>query len=954
MDFSRLDDTKFPNLETASPYALKNTFDYTRWVPNTKVHLVNVLWNGDYSNVVKFENDSARDKWFDNIKDSYELTLTSNARIVPDGTIKLPLPYDVAARYNYLYVDIPLATSREMLIQNESEQGVRRWFFFVGDVSYSAPNTTIVSLYLDVWSTFINDSRLTYMMLERGHAPVSATDTDTYLSNPIENNRYLLAPDVNYDDSDVVRDSKFVPFGSGKKYVCIASTVGYQQIQRNEMGEVGSGDSYGAPTYSNTSDWYGYQLQVNGYGFGNGKDYSTISAPVNMYNRPDAMMPTGLDVYAIPADDWNFLTEVKEKSPAFLRTIQAFFIVDENMITLKTKLSFLGHTIYYCTGAEQELDGYNLEKGMFGFDKEMQRFAKLYTYPYSRIEVSDNTGNVAEVRIENTGKIGMKMLTSVAFPILDYRVFLTGVNGIGSQTYSWRNLNNDELSKIMPNGDWNKYLFEFDIPTFAIYMDAETAWYLDSYGTSVSQARKNALTVYHNTVRSANLGYTNNTASTNNAHDNAVRQADTAQSNGLASNDTANTNAQNSASTANTNAQNMASTTKTNTNNMATCNYNNVNLTIASNTANTNEANNAASSIIIWKNTQARGDVNSKNLVSLYTTETENQTSIATTSASGNASISTGTMSGAVSGAMSGMGDPVTGGIGAVAGAVMGGLTASISADVANGNASITAQANEAVTKATVNSNSNCCTRAIATSQNVTESENTNRTNQTNHTNSCLAGQRDNNYNTTTANANNLYNTQSGNATRTYNTDSGNASRTKNTADANTNRTHSTSVTNANNTQATDNTNTGRTREIGILNAKETLENAQATSQANLYDARRKAPIQLTNVSGDGAQMYYGMNGLQFKLRTQSDSAIAQTGAQFARFGYTLNQIWDVAASGLNLMHNFTYWKAADIWVDVRNVASSEVSDTIIDIFKRGVTVWSDPNKIGKVGIYDN
>jgi hypothetical protein len=793
------------------------------------------------------------------------------------------------------------------------------------------------------------------MMLERGHAPVSATDTDTYLSNPIENNRYLLAPDVNYDDSDVVRDSKFVPFGNGKKYVCIASTVGYQQIQNNEMGEVGSSDSWGTPTYSDTADWYGYQLQVNGYGFGNGKDYTTISAPVNMYNRPNSMMPTGLDVYAIPADDTTFLSDVKDKSPAFLRTIQAFFVVDESMITLKTKLTFLGHTIYNCIGSEKELAGYNLEKGMFGFDTELQRFTKLYTYPYSRIEVSDNTGNVAEVRIENTGKIGMRMLTSVAFPILDFRVFLTGVNGVGSQTYSWRNLNNDELSKVMPNGDWNKYLFEFDIPMFAIYMDAETAWYLDSYGTSVSQARRNALTAYHNTVRSANLGYTNNTASTNNAHDNAVRQADTAQTNGLASNDTANTNAQNSATTANTNAQNSATTMHINTDNMAQCNYDNINLSITANTANVAEANQNAWSVTTYSAERNQSDTSSRNTVSQVTAKEENETSIATTDKStiGNAIISA--TNGAMSGAMSGSMVPGVGtAIGAIAGGIMGIATAGVSAATASSNAQTIAQANTVVMNATVQSNNDCLSNSVTEAQNVTTAGNHNRSNQNDNTNTCLAGQRDNNYNTTTTNAQNTHTTQSGNSNRTYNTDSGNATRTKNTADSNTNRTHETSVTNADNTQSTDNTNTGRTREIGILNAKETLENAQATARANLYDARRKAPVQLTNVSGDGAQMYYGMNGLQFKLRTQSDSAITQTATQFARFGYTLNQIWDVATSGLNLMQNFTYWKAADIWVDVRNVASSEISDTIIDIFKRGVTVWRNPDKIGKVGIYDN
>ena len=100
--------------------------------------------------------------------------------------------------------------------------------------------------------------------------------------------------------------------------------------------------------------------------------------------------------------------------------------------------------------------------------------------------------------------------------------------------------------------------------------------------------------------------------------------------------------------------------------------------------------------------------------------------------------------------------------------------------------------------------------------------------------------------------------------------------------------------------------------------------------------------------------MYYGQNGIQFRLRTQSDSAIAQTAAQFARYGYALNQIWDVESSGLNLMKHFTYWKASDIWVDVRNVASSDIGAAIQRVFENGVTVWSNPDEIGKVGIYDN
>lgn len=910
MDFSHLADTKFPNIETASPYALKNTFDYTRWVPDTKIHLVNVLWNNDYTNVVKFEDDNARDKWFDAIEDSFTLKLTSNARVVPDGSIKLPLPYDIACRYNYLFVDIPLATSKEALIQNETDCGVRRWYFFVSDVSYSAPNTTVVYLQPDVWTNFIDSARLTYMMLERGHAPVYASDVDAYLSNPINNNRYLLAPDVNFDDESVVRDSKYIPVGSGTKYIVIASTAGYNQIQSGALGTIQAGSSFSKPTYSDTSDWYGYQLHVNGYGFGNGKDYSQLNARVNMYNRPDANMPTSLDTYAIPASDGSFLEDCRNSSPAFLRTIKAMFVVSEEMISLGTEFTFLGHKIYYVTGTNRSLEGYSLSKDMFHFDADEERFAKLYTFPYSRIEVSDNSGKTSEIRIENTSSIGARLLTSVAFPILDCRVYLTGVNGEGAKSYVWKNLNGKELEKQVPNGDWDKLLFDLDIPTFALYIDAETSYMLDSYSSSLANAREVALTAYHNTVRSANLGYVNGVASARNSHEVSVNDANTAQANANA----------------------MAGTTRTNTNNMASAARNNTNATIAAASANASEANSASSSVMTNQNTIARWDTNDSNYVSISTTETNNQVSIATTKTSGQAGIASSIASGAVSGAMSGGGNPVMGAIGAIAGGVSGWVTSSISADAANSNASMMAQAAQDVTDATTNANSNIVGRHIMSSQQNTDRMNQARTNQTNNNNAALGTQRDNNYSAATTNASNLYTTQTGNSARTRNT----------------------AVNNADNILATSNANSTRSREIGVLNAKETLETAQDTARNRLLDARRGAPVQLTETSGDGANMYYGQNGIQFRLRTQSDSAIAQTAAQFARYGYALNQIWDVESSGLNLMRHFTYWKASDIWVDVRNVASSEIGAAIQRVFENGVTVWSNPDEIGKVGIYDN
>ena len=94
--------------------------------------------------------------------------------------------------------------------------------------------------------------------------------------------------------------------------------------------------------------------------------------------------------------------------------------------------------------------------------------------------------------------------------------------------------------------------------------------------------------------------------------------------------------------------------------------------------------------------------------------------------------------------------------------------------------------------------------------------------------------------------------------------------------------------------------------------------------------------------------------GVQIKVKTQSDSAIRQTGDIFARFGYTLNQIWDVAQSGLKLMNHFTYWKASEIWVDDTESSNNAVNNFIHRMFLNGVTVWNDPTEIGRVNVYDN
>ena len=954
MQFSKLQGS-FPNVNTINTNNYRNKFDYTRWDKGTKITLINVLWDADYDNVVKFDSKDECNKWFDSIDESDSIILETNIPLLPDGTIKVPIPYDTCMLYNYLYIDAPMMPNFDNPVDYENKREYKRWYFFINDVETIAANTTALNISLDVWTNFIYDTDINYMMLEQGHAPVAFSDTDAYLKNPINNNKYLLAPDVNFDNSSIVKDSKFIPFGNGEKYVCFACTVNKEQIVNGSFGTVKAGSKFAKPTYSDTSDWYGKQLQVNNYSFGNGRNYSDLKTPVSMYNSVDNMTLNGTNVFAIKASDKTFLSDISKNIPTFLRSIKAVFIVDENMITLGDKFTFCKHDMYTCSNVRKNLGDYNLTKEMFGFDEKEQRFAKLFTYPYSYIEFSDNNGKDIEIHIEDTGTIGINMLTNIAFPVLDCRMFLTGINGVGSNKYSWKRLDGSESDEAIDYGDWGKYTIKLGIPTYAIYMDSETAWHIDEYNNSIEFVREKALTGYHNSVRSANLGYYNARKSADNAYNVASNTATTAKVNEQNLASTANSNSVDLAGTVKRNADSVAATVKSNSNNVANCGYNNVDATIACNNVNTQISILTANKITNDKNEQARLDTGDKNGCSRATTKIENQTTTSTTNNTNSANIVHGAAQGALSGASMGIAlGPAGSAAGAVTMGIAGGALAAINANAAESNATIMVNANNDITDATVIMNNSIVGRGTSTARNVTKASNDNSDAQNRHNNECIAKQRDNNYNTATTNAANNYNTDTGNNSRTYNTSVGNANRTYNTVVGNASRTCDTAISNADSTKNTSYGNALRTDDIAIINAKEILENTQDGVMYSMLAASKRNPIQLTQASGNAEMYSYGFNGVQFRLRTQSESAIKQTVAQFARFGYNLNQIWNVKDTGLNLMETFTYWKVSDIWIDIRKAATFGIENALKNIFKNGVTVWKSPDLIGKVDIYAN
>lgn len=889
MDFPHMKDTAFPHLNNVNVYAYQNNFDYSRWAVNTKIRLVNVLWNSSYEDVVKFRDDVHRDEWFDEIEDYYSITLQSNVQMPPEGEIKLPIPYDVMARYNYMYVEIPIMPGNTPPIEFENSSiGIRRWYFFIESISYKAPNTTSCKLSLDAWTQYINEININYLFLERGHAPVAATNVDNYLDNPIENNEYLLTPDVTPTSGEIVRNADFIPFGNSTKIMCFASTCSPANIIKLGTVVHNSSDyTHGTITYSDINNRYGYQLQVNGYGVGNGDDYSNLTTPAGGFYSNGNRIPNNTFVYAVSGSDvydGTFLADILSNCPSFMQTILGCFIVDDECVTLGDAYTIAGHTVNICTGKDVSYYYQKFSKEMFGFPEEYQRFAKLYTFPYSQLEITDNEGKTVNVKIENTGEIKINILTSIAFPYLNSRIFFEGINGVGSRNYAWKNLANTTLQKKMPNSDWFDYCFDHEIPCYALYMDAATAWYLTNFNTTVKGARNRALASYHNSVRDAN----------------------TARANAIDMNDSLYTNAAAESTTMNTNASNVA-----------TCATNNTNLAIAASSAITSNNNTASALISDHANVTAQSNTASTNGMITLTTELENEVTQATTDNTSLGNFFNSAVNGTVAGAGAFGGNPM----GALYGFIGGVISGTISAAVADSNATVVIQANQETADLTRAKN-------IAKDGNVRghntfsyQTSNAAKTYETTQRNAVLSGQTANNNNCSVTNTANNAATHTANADRTRDTGNANATYTRN---------------------------------VSVLNAQETLEAGANDYYYRYLDARNGKPVSVCENSGNVAPDYYQTRGVQIKIKTMNNSEVRQVGDWFARFGYALSQNWDIEKSGYCPMKHFCYWKAADIWIDDRVTSNNAVENILSAIFINGVTVWSNPNEIGKVSIYDN
>lgn len=476
-------ESDFPNIANVKTYDYDNKLDYSRF-DNVQMNitLCKVPWDmgeahvgnrtiSGIGNVVWFGDKKTRDAWFDAIPDDecYRFA-TKYKELHRDNSIVVPIPFDVAARYNYVAVEYEPFASAGDLLEYEEASGLENWYWFVREVEFLAPNSTRLHLLNDAWQTFIYDMDIPYMMLERGHYGMHQTSADQYLKNPIANNSYLLAREELEPNAPRIGTSTHEHvFNTGSMYAVVITSA-------NATGAWGSKS---------------------------GNDWQTPST--QGYNQG---VPT-YRAFAVAASSFSsFVSNMVADVPQFIQTVQAVCFVGSSLLDFGAAFTFCNTTCYNVGATYKRATVHQLAKEDFGYGENYADIAKLYTYPYAEIIVTDSNGDETEIRIEDTnGKIELDYCLSLVYPWLQIDGAITSTGKTARRNISFANVS----SRNMPiSGNWFDMLVQYEIPTFGLY---ESAAKVNDYATHFDRAQQ---------AYAGNNAQANQNANAANAVDNAA------------------------------------------------------------------------------------------------------------------------------------------------------------------------------------------------------------------------------------------------------------------------------------------------------------------------------------------------------------------------------------------------------------------------------------------------
>lgn len=206
-------------MSTDAQHALPNTYDfglnfnYAVWGAGSQVDLVNVPWNNDYRDIVRFANRAALDTYIDSLAPA-GISIDKISYAKPNQPVRINVPFNKVYKYNYIRVSAPV---QPVTPADEN----RKYYYFITDVRYLAPNATEIVVQLDVWQTFGYDVQFGNCYVERGHIGIANTKQMDFYGND-----YLTVPeglDTGGEYNNVHRENREIAHASKMNVIAIST-----------------------------------------------------------------------------------------------------------------------------------------------------------------------------------------------------------------------------------------------------------------------------------------------------------------------------------------------------------------------------------------------------------------------------------------------------------------------------------------------------------------------------------------------------------------------------------------------------------------------------------------------------------------------------------------------------------------------------------------------------------
>lgn len=382
------------------------SFDYSVWAAGSLLSMVNVPFDNTYRDIIDWNafEMTPRD-YVRSIPKRNKIELSKMTYLAQGRPIRIPTPFSIANQFNYVMVENPGKPADMPGFEGYTPTS---FFYFITSIDYVAPNTTQLTLQLDVWSTYYSRVKFGRSYLERGHMGVAAID----------------AAD-----------------GHGRKWLTqpegldIGSEHRIMRQYRKTLADVPDMDYDVIVTTTIDLD--------DPAGFGNVNDPRIRTA----YGSKAEGLPNAVQIWVCTVKDLIYGLLTLSTYPWVTQGIGSIVVIPKDIVKRRGKAkTFNGGGVWYnvSEGDVNVIKSYEIcnlkfrEELLSFIPEEYRQFKKFLTSPYCVLELTSYTGNPIEGRPE--------LLDSDTISVIQYA---HAAPPNPSLFFSFKNYNTTDYAKIV-------------------------------------------------------------------------------------------------------------------------------------------------------------------------------------------------------------------------------------------------------------------------------------------------------------------------------------------------------------------------------------------------------------------------------------------------------------------------------------------------------------------------